>query len=112
MTKCEPQKKCIGDWIMRSLWELDISTAVPNNQQAEFGTTPAAEAKFSTAAFLKLFMFREIGIWVSLVKMSRPSLRTVAPPPCLPLDIKDSLKEDTVFFDGRLMGGFFLDRDF
>jgi hypothetical protein len=35
---------------------------------------------------------------VSLVTTSRPSLRTVAPPPCLPLDIKDSLKEDSRCF--------------
>jgi hypothetical protein len=34
--------------------------------------------------------------------MSHPSLRTVAPPPCLPLDIKDSLKEDVRL----LMGDF------
>jgi hypothetical protein len=31
---------------------------------------------------------------VSLVTMSHPSPRTVAPPPCLPLYIKDSLKEN------------------
>jgi hypothetical protein len=31
--------------------------------------------------------------------MSHPSLRTVAPPPCLPLDIKELLKEDARFFD-------------
>jgi hypothetical protein len=38
--------------------------------------------------------------------MSCPSPRTVAPPPCLPLDIKDLLKEDVRVFDGRvfLMG--------
>jgi hypothetical protein len=45
----------------------------------------------------KLFMFREVGTQVSLVTMSHPSLRTVAPPPCLPLDIKDLLKEDRGF---------------
>jgi hypothetical protein len=45
-------------------------------------------------------MFREVGTQVSLVTMSCLSPRTVAPPPCLPLDIKDSLKEDTGFFDG------------
>jgi hypothetical protein len=28
-----------------------------------------------------------------------PLWRTVAPPPCLPLDIKDRLKEDERFFD-------------
>jgi hypothetical protein len=36
--------------------------------------------------------------------MSRPSPRTAAPPPCLPLDIKDSLKEDKRFFDGDFDG--------
>jgi hypothetical protein len=39
---------------------------------------------------------------VSLVTVSHPSLRTVAAPPCLPLDIKDLLKEDMRF----LMGDF------
>jgi hypothetical protein len=37
---------------------------------------------------------------VSLVTRSHPSPRTVALPPCLPLDIKDSLKEYVSFFDG------------
>jgi hypothetical protein len=46
-----------------------------------------------TAASPKLFTFREAGMQVSPVTMSRPSPRTAAPP-CLPLDIKDSLKED------------------
>jgi hypothetical protein len=45
-----------GEQIMRSLWELDISTAVLNDLQAEFGTAPATEesekAKGSTAAQL------------------------------------------------------------
>jgi hypothetical protein len=40
-----------------------------------------------------LFKFREVGIQVSPVTISCPFLRTSAPP-CLPLDIKDSLKED------------------
>jgi hypothetical protein len=56
-----------------------------------------AKAKCSTAAFLKLFMFREVGMQVSLVTMSRSSPRTVAPPPCLPLYIKVLLKEDGGF---------------
>jgi hypothetical protein len=43
---------------------------------------------------------------VSLVTMSCPSLRTAAPP-CLPLGIKDSLKEDARLFDGGAFG--FLD---
>jgi hypothetical protein len=58
------------------------------------------EAKRSTAAFPKLFMVREAGTQVSLVTMSHTSLSTAAPPPCLPLNIKDSLKEDRRFFDG------------
>jgi hypothetical protein len=36
---------------------------------------------------------------VSPVTMSSPSRRTVAPLSCLPLDIKDSLKEDVGVFD-------------
>jgi hypothetical protein len=32
-----------GDWIMRSLWELDISTTVTSVLWAEFGTALAAE---------------------------------------------------------------------
>jgi hypothetical protein len=52
-------------------------------------------------------MFREVEMQVSLVTVSCPSLRTVDPPPCLPLDIKDSLKEDMRFFNaGFLMGDF------
>jgi hypothetical protein len=40
--------------------------------------------------------------------MSRPSLRTAAPP-CLPLDIKDSLKEDArLLFEGVLLWGLLL----
>jgi hypothetical protein len=95
------------------LGECDISTAVLNDRlslawpQLQKG----AKAKYSTAAFPKLFMFRE-RTQVSLVTMSHPSQRTVAPPPCLPLDIKDSLRRMRVFlmagfFDGGLMGGFF-----
>jgi hypothetical protein len=53
-------------------------------------------------------MFREIGTQVSLVPMSRPSLRTVAPAPCLSLDIKDWVKKDMRgFFDGRILMGNF-----
>jgi hypothetical protein len=60
-----------------------------------------AKGKCSTAAFPTLFMFIKVGAQVSLVTMSHPFLRTVAPPPCLPLDIKDWLKEDVRLFDGR-----------
>jgi hypothetical protein len=54
-----------------------------------------AMAKCSTAAFPKLFTFRERSReQVSLVTVSHPSLRTVASPPCLPLYIKNLLKEE------------------
>jgi hypothetical protein len=69
-------------------------------------TEETEKAKRSTAAFPKLFKFREVE-QISLVTMACPSLRTVVPPPCLPLDIKDSLKEDVRFFDGGLMEGLF-----
>jgi hypothetical protein len=52
-------------------------------------------------------MFREVRMQVSLVSVSLPSPRTVAAPPCLPLDIKDSLKEDRRLFDGRFFDGGF-----
>jgi hypothetical protein len=67
---------------------------VLSDPQAEFGRAPAPEerekAKCSTAAFPKLFTVREAGPQVSLVTMTHPSPRTAAPPPCLPLGIKDS----------------------
>jgi hypothetical protein len=49
-----------GKQIMRSLWEPDISTAVSNNQQAEFGTaTEESEVQNAApAAFPKLFTCR------------------------------------------------------
>jgi hypothetical protein len=50
-----------------------------------------------------LFTFREAGKQGPLVTMSHPSLSIVAPPPCLPLDIKDLLKENGRLLDeGRL----------
>jgi hypothetical protein len=65
---------------------------VSNNLQAEFGMAPAAEeGKMQHSCFHKMLMFRS---QVSLVIMSHPSPRTVVPPPCLPLYIKDLLKED------------------
>jgi hypothetical protein len=51
-------------------------------------------------------MFREAVMQVSPVTMSHPFPRTAAPP-CLPLGIKDSLKEDARLFDGGAFG--FLD---
>jgi hypothetical protein len=58
--------------------------------------------------FLKLFIFRERSrnAGFSCYNVT-PLPRTVAPPPCLPLDIKDSLKEDWGFFDGRFFDGEF-----
>jgi hypothetical protein len=51
-------------------------------------------------------MFREVGTLVSLVTLACPSPRTAASP-CLPLDIKDSLKEDGgVFALGFLLEAF------
>jgi hypothetical protein len=44
------------------------------------------------------------GMQVPLVTMSHPSPRTIAPPPCLPLDIKDSLREDFLIGGGFWMG--------
>jgi hypothetical protein len=77
---------------------------VLNDLQAEFGKTPptkeSEKAKCSTDVFPKLFTFREVGTQVSFVAMSCPSLITVAPPPCLPLGIKELLKEDRKFFHG------------
>jgi hypothetical protein len=74
-----------------------ISTVVRNDLQAEFGTAPAAEETERQDAtqllFLSCFKLREVGKQVSLVTMSLPSPRTVAPPPCLPLYIKDLLKD-------------------
>jgi hypothetical protein len=78
--------------------------------QAEFGTAPAAEGGEGKNAAQLLFLIVYIQRskeQVSLVTMSRPSPRTVAPPLCLPLDIKDLLKEDVRVFDGFfLMGDF------
>jgi hypothetical protein len=68
--------------------------------QAEFGMALATEKK-QHSCFTKLF--REGGMQVSLVTMSCSSPRTVTPPCCFLLDIKDSLKEDTRFF---LIGNF------
>jgi hypothetical protein len=61
-------------------------------------TEKSERQKCSTAAFPELFVFREAGMQVSPVTVSRPSPRTVAPPTCLPLDIKDLLKEDMRVF--------------
>jgi hypothetical protein len=75
---------------------------------SEFGTAPAAEESKRQNAAQLLFLSclhseKEVGTQVFLVTMSRLSLRTVALPPCLPLYIKDLLKEDA---KGFLMGIF------
>jgi hypothetical protein len=42
-----------GEWIKGNLWELDLSTAVPNNGQAEFDMAPATgESQRKNAAQL------------------------------------------------------------
>jgi hypothetical protein len=41
-SKNSPLVNC-GEWIMRSLWELDTSTVVLNDLQAQFGMAPATE---------------------------------------------------------------------
>jgi hypothetical protein len=70
--------------------------------QAEFGRLQQQKsAKCNTAAFPKVFTFIKVGMQISLVTMSRPSPRTVAPSPCLPLYVKDLLKEEERFFDGN-----------
>jgi hypothetical protein len=68
----------------------------------------------ATDAAQQLFLscsrfFREVAMQVSLVTVSHPSLRTIVPPPCLPLDIKDWLREDLRFFDGRFFDGGWID---
>jgi hypothetical protein len=69
---------------------------VLNDLQAEFGTVPAAEesqkAKCNTAAFPKVFTFRERAGFSCYNVMPFP--KNCAPAPCLPLYIKDLLKED------------------
>jgi hypothetical protein len=58
------------------------------------------KAKCSTAAFPKLFTFREVESRFLFLQCHAPSLRTAALPPCSPLDIRDPLREDRGFFDG------------
>jgi hypothetical protein len=61
--------------------------------------SPGHETEISRTAASPKFAFREAGTQVSPVTMSHPSLRTSAPP-CLPLFIKELLKEDRGFFWG------------
>jgi hypothetical protein len=64
-----------------------------------FGTAPATEeSKKADATQLLFLSCLEAGMQVPLVTMSHPSLRTFALPLCLPLGIKDFLKEDTGLF--------------
>jgi hypothetical protein len=55
--------------------------------------TEGGEGKMQNSYFSQV-LYIQSREQVSLVTMPYPSLRTVAPPPCLPLCIKDSLKED------------------
>jgi hypothetical protein len=59
---------------------------------------PQKRARCSTVVFPELFMFRE-------VKSRFILLTAVAPPPYLPLDVTDWLKEDVKFFDGGFLMG-------
>jgi hypothetical protein len=68
--------------------------------QAEIGIAPATEEENA-----KQLLFLNCRWQVSVVTMSHPSLKTVAKPPCLPLGIKDSLKEDTGEMLMLLMAG-------
>jgi hypothetical protein len=58
----------------------------------------------------QLFLSLEAGMQVPLVTVSHSSPRTIAPPPCLLLDIKDSEGGCEAFLDGRFLavGGFLL----
>jgi hypothetical protein len=70
-----------------------------------------SRGKYRTASSPKLFMFKEEGMQVSPVTMSRLSWRTAAPL-CLPLNINflNSLKEDVrLSAFGSLDEGGFLD---
>jgi hypothetical protein len=49
---CQTDGNRCGEWIMRSLWELDISKAVPNNWQAEFGMAQCRRMQGQNAARL------------------------------------------------------------
>jgi hypothetical protein len=70
-----------------------------NNLQAELARPQPqkiARAKCSTAAFPKVFMFRELQSQVPPVPGNHNVMppRTVAPPPCLPLYIINLLEVD------------------
>jgi hypothetical protein len=82
---------------------------VLNDLQAEFGKAPAAEERERQNAAQLLFLSclhsererereRERESRFLLLQCHTTPRRTIAPPPCLPLDIKDSLKEDERFF--------------
>jgi hypothetical protein len=53
-------------------------------------------------------MFDEVGTAGFSCYNVMPLQKTVAPPPCLPLEVKDLLKEDRRFFDRGLMEGFLM----
>jgi hypothetical protein len=93
----------------------DLSTVVLSIPQAETGTAPAAEesekASCSSTAFPKLFTFRERSRNAGFSCYNViPLPENCAQPPCLPLGIKDSLKENARLLDMGtfLMGGFWL----
>jgi hypothetical protein len=63
---------------------------------SEIGTALGSRTTVSPKLFTFREAGREAGTQVSPVTMSWASLRTAAPPPCLPLGIKDLLKEEEV----------------
>jgi hypothetical protein len=88
---------------------MDMDTFVPSVLQAEIGTALATEKENAEQLLLLSCLPSE----KQECRLSRPSLRTTAPS-CLPLDIKNSLKEDwagrggvAVCF-GLLLWGFLL----
>jgi hypothetical protein len=85
-----------GERIMRSLRELDAAQLFflrCLSVGRDWHSLGHRRGKCRTAASPKLFTFREAGTQVFPVTVSCLSPR-IAAPPCLALDIKDSLKED------------------
>jgi hypothetical protein len=74
---------------------------VLNDLQAEFGTAPAAEERERQNAAQQHFLSSKKKRADFSCYNVTPLPRTVAPPLCLPLDMRDSLKEGLSFF---LMG--------
>jgi hypothetical protein len=109
-----------GEQIMGSLWELDISTVMLRNLKAEL-TQPQLQKGVSTALsnnlqaelswpqpqkgvrpkcsmpgllFLRCLCLESSNHRFLMLQCHAPPPRTVAPPPYLPLYVKDLLKEE------------------